>query len=186
MAKKKSEEVKAAKGKKTIECLWKAFAGESQARNKYTYFASVARKAGYEQIAAIFEETADNEREHAKMIFKLLGELGDTPENLIKASAGEHYEWTEMYPGFEKIAIAEGEKDAAKFFKEVAEVEEKHEERYKKLLESIKKKQVFKRDKPTEWKCRNCGYIHYGKTAPDQCPVCKHPQSFYEVRCKNY
>jgi len=183
---KTGEEVRVAKGKKTIECLWKAFAGESQARNKYAYFASVARKAGYEQIAAIFEETADNEKEHAKMIFKLLGELGDTPANLVKAAEGEHYEWTSMYPEFEKVARAEGETDAAKFFKEVAEVEEKHEGRYKKLLENIKKGKVFKKDKPTEWKCRNCGYIHQGKHAPGRCPVCKHPQAFYEVRCTNY
>jgi len=182
----KGEEVNPAKGKKTIECLWKAFAGESQARNKYTYFASVARKAGYEQIASIFEETADNEREHAKMIFKLLGELGTTPENLIKAAEGEHYEWTKMYPEFEKVAKAEGESDAAKFFKEVAEVEEKHEERYKTLLDNIRKNKVFKSDKPIEWKCRNCGYVHVGKEAPDQCPVCKHPTAFYELRCKNY
>jgi len=183
---KKGEEVDVAKEKKTIDCLWKAFVGESQARNKYTYFASKARKEGYEQIAAIFEETADNEKEHAKMIFKLLGEIGDTSKNLIKAAEGEHHEWTKMYPEFEKIAMAEGEKDAAKFFKEVAEVEEKHEGRYKKLLENIRKGKVFKKDNPTEWKCRNCGYIHYGKTAPEQCPVCKHPKAFYEVRCKNY
>jgi rubrerythrin len=172
--------------KKTEENLWKAFAGESQARNKYTYFANVARRAGFEQIAAIFDETADNEREHAKRIFMLLKGLGDTADNLKHAAEGEHYEWTDMYPKFEKDARANGDTEAAEFFKEVSEVEEKHEERYKKLLESVKKGTVFKRDKVVKWKCRNCGYVHEGKEAPGCCPACKYPQAFYEIRCENW
>ncbi|MEM2174419.1 MAG: ferritin family protein [Candidatus Micrarchaeia archaeon] len=175
-----------AKDKKTIECLLKAFAGESQARNKYNFFASVARKEGYEQIASIFEETADNEKEHAKMIYKFLKGIKTTPENLVEAIKGEHYEWSEMYPEFEKIAREAGDKDAAKFFKEVAEVEQQHEKRFRKLLENIKKGEVFEKRKPIEWKCRNCGYIYYGKKAPKICPACRHPRAFYEVRCKNY
>ena len=172
--------------KKTQESLLKAFQGESMARNKYTFFASIAKKEGYEQIAAIFEETADNEKEHAKMIFKLLKELGDTKANLKAAAEGEHYEWTSMYPGFEKIAKEEGQKDAETFFKEVAEVEEQHEKRYKKLSENLDKEKVFKKDSVVRWKCRNCGYIHEGKEAPESCPVCKHVQAFFELQCENY
>jgi rubrerythrin len=171
---------------KTKENLLKAFAGESQARNKYDFFASVARKEGFEQIAAIFEEAALNEKEHAKRVFKLLNELGDTKKNLKAAAAGENHEWTKMYPKFEKAAREEGQKEAADFFKEVAEVEEQHEKRYKKLLENIEKGIVFKRDSVVEWKCRNCGYIHKGKEAPEVCPACLHPRSFYELRCQNY
>jgi rubrerythrin len=154
---------------KTKENLLKAFAGESQARNKYDFFASVARKEGFEQIAAIFEEAALNEKEHAKRVFKLLNELGDTKKNLKAAAAGENHEWTKMYPKFEKAAREEG-----------------HEKRYKKLLENIEKGIVFKRDSVVEWKCRNCGYIHKGKEAPEVCPACLHPRSFYELRCQNY
>jgi rubrerythrin len=172
--------------KKTIENLKTAFAGESQARNKYTYFASVARKAGFEQIAAVFEETADNEKEHAKRIFKLLNMLGDTEQNLKHAAEGENFEHTKMYPEFEKIARQEGATEAADFFKEVAEVEEHHEKRYLKLLENLKKDKVFKKEKIVRWKCRNCGYIHEGKEAPETCPACKHPRNFFEMLCENY
>lgn len=172
--------------KKTMENLRAAFAGESQARNKYTYFASVARKAGYEQIAAIFEETAENEKEHAKLFFKMLNMLGDTKENLKHAIEGENFEHTKMYPGFEKVARQEGFKEAADTFKEVAEVEKQHEKRYIALLENINHSKVFKKDKVVKWKCRNCGYIHEGKEAPDNCPACKHPQSFFELQCTNY
>jgi len=172
--------------KKTTENLKTAFAGESQARNKYTYFASVARKAGFEQIAAVFEETADNEKEHAKRIFKLLNMLGDTEQNLKAAAEGENFEHTKMYPEFEKEARKEGFTEAADFFKEVAEIEEHHEKRYLKLLENIKKDKVFKKNKVVKWKCRNCGYIHEGKEAPETCPACKHPRSFFELLCENY
>lgn len=172
--------------KKTIENLKTAFAGESQARNKYTYFASVARKAGFEQIAAIFDETADNEKEHAKRIFKLLNMLGDTEQNLKHAAEGENFEHTKMYPEFEKTARQEGATEAAEFFKEVAEVEEHHEKRYLKLLENLKKDKVFKKEKAVKWKCRNCGYIHEGKEAPESCPACKHPRSFFELLCEGY
>lgn len=171
---------------KTEENLWKAFAGESQARNKYTYFASVARKEGFEQIAAIFEETADNEKEHAKMIFKFLKGIGVTEENLAEAAKGENYEHTKMYPEFEKVAREEDLTEVADFFKEVAEVEEKHEKRYLKLLENLRNKTVFQKDKVVKWKCRNCGYVHEGAAAPNICPACKHPQSFYELLCENY
>lgn len=171
---------------KTEDNLKAAFAGESQARNKYTFFASVARKEGFEQIAAIFEETADNEKEHAKRIFKILDMLGDTKQNLKTAAEGENYEHTKMYPEFEKIARQEGKQEAAEFFKEVAEVEEKHEKRFATLLKNLEQGKVFKRDKVVRWKCRNCGYIHEGKEAPEVCPVCKHPQSFYELLCENY
>jgi rubrerythrin len=172
--------------KKTIENLKAAFAGESQARNKYTYFASVARKAGFEQIAAIFEETAENEKEHAKVFFKMLNMLGDTKENLEAAAAGENYEHTKMYPEFERVAREEGFTEAADAFKEIREVEEKHERRYLKLLENVNSGKVFKKDGVVKWKCRNCGYIHEGTEAPDCCPACKHPQSFYELWCENY
>jgi len=184
---------------KTDENLLKSFAGESQARNRYTYFASVARKEGFEQIAAIFEETADNEKEHAKIFFKYMkggdvtieasypfGKIGTTTENLLAAAEGEKMEWGILYPNFEKIAREEGFKDVAESFKEIAEVEMQHEKRYRKLLENVKKNTVFKKNKVVKWKCRNCGYVHEGKEAPDQCPACKHPQSFYELLCENY
>jgi len=171
---------------KNEENLKAAFAGESQARNKYTFYASVARKEGFEQIASIFEETADNEKEHAKRIFKILDMLGDTKQNLKTAAEGENYEHTKMYPEFEKIARQEGKQEVAEFFKEVAEVEEKHEKRFATLLKNLEQGKVFKRDKVVRWKCRNCGYIHEGKEAPEVCPVCKHPQSFYELLCENY
>lgn len=171
---------------KTEESLKAAFAGESQARNKYTFFASVARKEGFEQIAAIFEETADNEKEHAKRIFKILDMLGDTKQNLKDCIKGENYEHTKMYPEFEKVARQEGKQEAAEFFKEVAEVEEKHEKRFATLMKNLEQGKVFKRDKVVRWKCRNCGYIHEGKEAPEVCPVCKHPQNFYELLCENY
>jgi rubrerythrin len=184
---------------KTEENLLKAFAGESQARNRYTYFASVARKEGFEQIAAIFEETAENEKEHAKVFFKHMkggdltieasypaGKIGTTSENLFAAAEGEKLEWGTLYPNFEKIAREEGFNDVAESFKEIAEVEEKHEKRYRKLLENVKNNTVFKKDKVVKWKCRNCGYVHEGKEAPKECPACKHPQSFYELFCENY
>lgn len=172
------------KGSKTEENLWKAFAGESQARNKYTYFAKIAREAGFRHIAAVFEETAKNEMEHAKMIWKLLGEWSETKENLRKAIKGEHYEWTDMYPSFRKDAEAEGFEDAVKFFTEVAEVEEQHEKRYRKLLDEFEKNQVFTKDREVMWVCRNCGYVHFGKEAPKDCPNCRHPQGYFELRCE--
>ncbi len=174
------------KGSKTEENLKAAFAGESQARNKYTFFASVARKEGFEQISGIFLETADNEKEHAKRIFDFLKGIGDTKVNLRAAAEGENYEWTKMYPGFEKIAREEGFTEIAEFFKEVAEVEEQHEKRYLALLKNVSDGKVFKKDRPVKWKCRNCGYVHEGATAPEVCPACKHPQSFYELLCENY
>jgi len=174
------------KGSKTEECLKASFAGESQARNKYTYFASVARKEGYEQIADIFTETADNEKEHAKMIFKLLKGIGDTKKNLIEAANGEHYEWTNMYVDFAKIADEEGFTEIADFFKSVASVEREHEKRYSTLLNNIQEEKVFKKNSSVQWKCRNCGNIHEGLEAPDLCPVCKHPQAYFEVRAENY
>jgi len=178
--------VKNLKGSKTEENLKKAFAGESQARNKYTYFASVARREGYEQIAAIFEETADNEKEHAKMALKFLEGIGDTEKNLEEAIKGENYEWTTMYREFEEVAREEGFDEIAAFFKEVAEVEEAHEKRYRALLENLHNGEVFKKEKPVKWKCRNCGYIHEGTEAPEVCPACKHPQAYYELLCENY
>lgn len=187
------------KGSETEKNLLKAFAGESQARNRYTYFASTARKEGFEQIAAIFEETAGNEKEHAKVFFKHLeggdvtieasypaGKIGTTAENLLAAAEGEKAEWGTIYPGFEETAREEGLEDVAKSFKEIAEVEEKHEKRYRKLLENVNSGKVFKRDKAVKWKCRNCGYVHEGEEAPKICPACKHPQAFYELFCKNY
>ena len=175
------------KGLNTEQMLLQALAGESKARVKYNMFAGIARKQGFEQIAAIFQETADNELEHAKMILKLLGETPlDTKEALMKAIEGEHFEWTKMYPDFEKVAKGEGEDDAAKFFKEVAEVEMAHEARYKKLLENIQRGKVFKKDKVLKWKCRNCGYLHTGKEAPEKCPNCLHAKSYFEVQCENY
>lgn len=183
---------------KTTENLAKAFIGESQARNKYTYFSSAAKKEGFEQIAAIFQETADNEKEHAKRLFKLLGEktidfsasvmsgLGDTKANLKHAAEGEKYEWGTMYPDFEKTAREEGETEAADFFREVIGVEAEHEKRYLKLLENVENDKVFKKDQTIKWKCRNCGYIYEGIQAPSECPACKHPQAYYEVLAENY
>lgn len=176
------------KGTKTEANLQTAFAGESMARNKYTYYASQARKDGYEQIAAIFEETAGNEKEHAKLWFKLLngGEVPETPVNLKDAAAGEHYEWTEMYAGFAKEAEEEGFKRIAALFRMVAEIEKHHEERYLKLLDNVEKEIVFSSEGDAIWKCRNCGHIVIGKKAPEMCPVCFHPKAFFELECKNY
>lgn len=187
------------KGSKTEKNLLASFAGESQARNRYTYFASAAKKAGYEQIAAIFLETADNEKEHAKRFFKLLkggeveinasypaGVMGDTATNLKGAAEGENLEWTKLYKEAENTARAEGFEAVAVQFKEIAEVEEEHEKRYRKLLKNIKDGKVFKKEKTVKWKCRNCGYVHEGKDAPNKCPACEHPQSYYELLCENY
>ena len=176
------------KGSKTEQNLMTAFAGESQARNKYTYFASKAKKEGYEQIAAIFQETADNEKEHAKMWFKLLngGEIGTTAENLQAAADGENYEWTDMYDGFAKTAKEEGFDHIAYLFTEVGKIEKEHEERYRKLLDNIESGKVFVSEEPKMWICRNCGHIHYGEKAPEVCPVCAHPQSYFEQRAVNY
>jgi rubrerythrin len=171
---------------KTEENLWAAFAGESQARNKYTFFAQVAREAGFEQIAAIFEETAENEKAHAERIFKFLKALGDTKQNLKAGIKGEHYEWTQMYPEFEKVARREGLTEIADFFKEVAEVEEQHEKRYQTLLKNLGNRRVFRKDEVVKWKCRNCGYVHEGTQAPEICPACAHPRSYYELWCENY
>ncbi len=176
------------KGSKTEQNLLTAFAGESQARNKYTYFASKARKDGYEQIASIFEETANNEKEHAKIWFKLLngGEISDTLSNLQTAAEGENYEWTEMYADFAKVAKEEGFDKIAFLFEEVAKIEKEHEERYKKLLNNINNELVFSNDGDTIWICRNCGHIVVGKKAPMVCPVCQHKQSFFERKANNY
>jgi rubrerythrin len=174
------------RGSKTEQNLLTAFAGESQARNKYTYFATVAKEEGFEQIAGIFIETAENEREHAKKEFEYLKGIGDTSANLKAAAAGEHYEWTEMYAEFERIAREEGFTDIAAFFKEVAEVEEEHEKRYLALLKNLKEGKVFKKDRAVRWKCRNCGYVHEGTEAPDECPACGFPQSYYELMADNY
>ena len=174
------------KGTKTEQNLLAAFAGESQARNKYTYFASVAKKEGYEQIAAIFQQTADNEKEHAKMWFKALGALGNTAENLASAAEGENYEWTDMYATFAEEAEAEGFKDLAQKFRMVAAIEKTHEERYRKLLGNVEMQKVFEKSEETMWECRNCGHLVMGKKAPQVCPVCAHPQSFFEVRKENY
>ena len=176
------------KGSKTEKCLQAAFAGESQARNKYTYYASKAKKEGYEQIAAIFLETAENEKEHAKLWFKYLegGEIKDTASNLQDAANGENYEWTEMYADFAKIAEEEGFKEIALKFRAVAAIEKHHEERYKKLLANVKEGVVFVGDDLAVWQCRNCGHIVVGKYAPKVCPVCNHPQSYFELFVKNY
>lgn len=174
------------KGTETEKNLKAAFAGESQARNKYTYFAKVARGEGYEQIAKIFEETADNEKQHAKLEFKLLEGIENTIGNLKAAAAGENYEWTDMYPSFAKAAEKEGFPEIAKTFSEIAKVEKAHEKRYKKLLENIENSQVFKKAVSTKWKCLKCGYIHEGEEAPELCPACKHPQSYCEVLSENY
>lgn len=176
------------KGSKTEQNLRAAFAGESEARNKYTFFASKARKDGYEQIAALFEETAGNEKEHAKMWFKLLegGEVKSTEENLEAAANGENYEWTDMYPRMAKEAEEEGFTEIAEKFRQVGEIEKHHEERYKKLLKNIKDRVVFSKDGDSVWICRNCGHVVVGKFAPDVCPVCGHPQSFFELKAENF
>ena len=176
------------KGSKTEQNLMTAFAGESQARNKYTYFASKAKKDGYEQIAAIFEETANNEKEHAKMWFKELhgGDVPSTVENLLAAAEGENYEWTDMYEGFAKTAEEEGFKAIAAKFRAVGEIEKHHEERYRKLLKNIEDAVVFSRDGDSIWICRNCGHVVVGKKAPAVCPVCAHPQSYFELKSENY
>ena len=176
------------KGSKTEQNLMTAFAGESQARNKYTFFASKAKKEGYEQIAAIFEETAGNEKEHAKMWFKLLndGQIPSTAENLKAASEGENYEWTDMYEEFAKIAKEEGFDKIAYLFEEVGKIEKEHEERFSKLLDNVNGELVFSKDGDKIWKCRNCGHICIGKEAPEVCPVCNHPQAFFEIKAENY
>ena len=173
-------------GSKTEKNLWDAFAGESQARNKYTYFASVAKKAGYEQIAALFLQTAENEKEHAKLWFKALGELGDTAENLLHAAEGENYEWTDMYDRMARDADEEGFHELAEQFRGVAAIEKIHEERYRKLLHNVEAKAVFEKSGVTLWECRNCGHLVMGVKAPEVCPVCAHPQAFFEVRAENY
>jgi rubrerythrin len=190
---------KSLKGTKTEKNLLASFAGESQARNRYTYFASVAKKEGYEQIAGIFLETADNEKEHAKRFFRFLeggeveilasypaGVIGDTAENLKAAADGEHLEWSKLYKEAEEVARKEGFEEIAVQFKEIAEVEEEHEKRYRRLLKNVKEGKVFKKDSVVKWKCRNCGYVHEGKEAPKECPACAHPQAFYELLCENY
>ena len=173
-------------GTKTEKNLWEAFAGESQARNKYTYFASVAKKAGYEQIAELFLKTAENEKEHAKLWFKALGELGDTVENLTQAAAGENAEWTDMYERMAREAEEEGFTALAAQFRGVAAIEKAHEERYRKLLNNLETAQVFEKAGVQVWECRNCGHIVVGTKAPEVCPVCNHPQAYFEVHQENY
>ena len=173
-------------GTKTEKNLWEAFAGESQARNKYTYFASVAKKAGYEQIAALFLKTADNEKEHAKMWLKELQGIGNTAENLAAAADGENYEWTDMYENFAKTAEQEGFRDLAVKFRMVAAIEKAHEERYRALLHNVETATVFEKSEVKVWECRNCGHIIVGTKAPEICPVCAHPKSYFEVRSENY
>ena len=174
------------KGSKTESNLKEAFAGESQARNKYTYFASVAKKEGYEQISAIFLETADNEKEHAKLHFKALQGIGDTIANLKAAAEGENHETTKMYPAMAKEARKEGFEEIAKMFEMIGTVEASHRDRYRKLLQNIEGKTAFKKDKKVSWHCRNCGHVVTGEKAPDQCPVCKHPQAYFEITPANY
>jgi len=190
------------KGTKTAENLLKAFAGESQARNRYTYYASVAKKEGYYQISKLFTETADNEKEHAKRFFKLLNEglkgevveltagypvgLGTTEENLLWAAEGENEEWTKLYPGFASVAEEEGFPKVAAQFKMIASIEEHHEARYRALLENVKNKRVFEKTKPVQWKCDNCGFIHEGEKALKTCPACAHPQAYFELKSENY
>ena len=189
----------ALKGSKTEKNILTAFAGESQARNRYSYFASKAKKDGYVQISAIFEETANQEKEHAKRLFKLLeggeveiqaafpaGVIGSTLENLKEAAGGENYEWTDMYPGFAKTAREEGFTEIADIFESIAVAEKQHEKRYLGLMANIEKGTVFKKDKPVRWSCRNCGYVYEGTTAPDLCPSCDHPQDHFEVVCENW
>lgn len=191
--------MKSLKGTQTEKNLLAAFAGESQARNRYTFFASKAKKEGYEQISAFFKESADNEKEHAEIFFKHLqggeveiiagypaGVIGTTEENLLAAAEGEKMEWGTLYPDFAKTAIEEGFPMVAHSFREIGGVEAYHEKRYRKLLENVKKKQVFKKDKVVKWKCRNCGYVHEGTEAPDVCPACQHPKSYYELWVENY
>lgn len=173
-------------GTQTEKNLEAAFAGESQARNKYTYFASKAKKEGFEQIAALFLKTADNEKEHAKMWFKELNGIGDTKENLKAAAEGENFEWTDMYEGFAKTAEAEGFADLAKKFRMVAAIEKVHEERYRKLLKNVETAAVFEKSEVKIWECRNCGHIVVGTKAPDVCPVCAHPQAYFEVHAENF
>lgn len=173
-------------GTRTEKNLEAAFAGESQARNKYTYFASVAKKEGYEQISSLFLKTAENEKEHAKMWFKELNGIGDTAENLCAAAAGENYEWTDMYDGFAKTAEEEGFHDLAAKFRLVAAIEKSHEERYRALLKNVKTAEVFAKSEVKVWECRNCGHIVVGKQAPEVCPTCAHPKSYFEVRAENY
>ncbi len=173
-------------GTKTEQNLLAAFAGESQARNKYTYFASVAKKEGYEQIAAIFEQTANNEKEHAKLWFKALELLGNTSQNLLAAAEGENYEWTDMYKTFAEDAEAEGFTELAAQFRMVAEIEKTHEERYRALLNNVDMQKVFEKAEEAIWECRNCGHLVMGKKAPQVCPVCKHPQSYFGIRKENY
>ncbi len=174
------------KGSKTEQNLRTAFSGESEARNKYTYFASVAKKEGFQQISAIFEETANNEKEHAKMWFKEHKGIGTTAENLEAAAAGENYEWTDMYATFAEEAEEEGFTEIARKFRMVAAIEKTHEERYRKLLNNVEMQQVFEKSEETMWECRNCGHLVMGKKAPEVCPVCAHPQSYFEVRKENY
>ena len=174
------------KGTKTEANLKAAFAGESQARNKYSYFASQAKKDGYEQIAAIFEETAHNEKEHAKMWLKELNGIGNTAENLKAAADGENYEWTDMYDEFAKVAKEEGFDRIAYLFEAVGKIEKEHEERFKKLLENVEEGKVFEAGEVKIWKCRNCGHIVVGTKAPEVCPVCRHPQAFFEIKAENY
>ena len=174
------------KGTRTEANLLAAFAGESQARNKYSYYASKAKKEGYEQIAALFEATANNEKEHAKMWFKLVHGIGTTAENLADAAAGENYEWTDMYATFAKEAREEGFDKIADLFEKVAAVEKEHEERYRKLLANVEGGLVFSRDGDMIWECRNCGHIHVGKAAPEVCPTCAHPKAYFELRAQNY
>ena len=178
--------MKELKGTKTEANLLAAFAGESQARNKYTYYASKAKKEGYEQIAALFLETADNEKEHAKLWFKELAGIGSTAENLAAAAEGENYEWTDMYAGFAKTAEAEGFPELAARFRMVGEVERHHEERYRALLHNVETAAVFAKSKVKIWECRNCGHIVVGTAAPEVCPVCNHPQSYFELCAENY
>lgn len=176
------------KGTKTEQNLMTAFAGESQARNKYTYYASKAKKDGYQQLAAIFEETANNEKEHAKLWFKLVngGEIPGTLDNLKDAASGENYEHTDMYPTFAKVAREEGFDHIAFLFESVAKIEEQHEARYRAMIENINNDRVFKRDEEHFWICRNCGHVHYGVEAPEVCPVCAHPKAYFELRSENY
>ena len=173
-------------GTRTEENLKTAFAGESQARNKYTYFASVAKKEGFEQISEIFAKTAENEKEHAKMWFKELGELGNTAQNLLAAAEGENYEWTDMYAEFARVAEEEGFADLARKFRAVADIEKTHEERYRALLNNVETKAVFEKSEVKVWECRNCGHIVVGTKAPLACPVCAHPQAYFEIRKENY
>ena len=174
------------KGTQTEKNLMAAFSGESEARNKYTYFASVAKKQGFEQISALFLKTADNEKEHAKMWFKELGGLGDTAENLVSAANGENYEWTDMYAGFAKTAQEEGFPELAAKFRLVAQIEKHHEERYRALLKNVETAQVFEKSEVKVWECRNCGHIIVGMKAPQICPTCAHPQAYFEIHAENY